>query len=91
MQDPNEDTEWNDILRAKGIIPSKAEIELTEDEIIDICEETISRKTNGRQLDDMTLDQIDELEDEFLNDERFMQEYRFVIKRRFNDISPTPP
>ena len=23
MQDPNEDTEWNDILRAKGIIPEK--------------------------------------------------------------------
>ena len=23
MQDQNEDTEWNDILRAKGIIPEK--------------------------------------------------------------------
>ena len=23
MQDPNEDTEWNDILRAKGILPPK--------------------------------------------------------------------
>ena len=23
MQDPNEDTEWNDVLRAKGILPPK--------------------------------------------------------------------
>ena len=23
MQNPNEDTEWNDVLRAKGIIPEK--------------------------------------------------------------------
>jgi hypothetical protein len=23
MQNPNEDTEWNDVLRAKGILPPK--------------------------------------------------------------------
>ena len=35
MQDPNEDTEWNDILRAKGIIPEKPkEAEVTEDDIV---------------------------------------------------------
>ena len=32
MQDPNEDTEWNDVLRAKGIIPDKPkENEISED------------------------------------------------------------
>ena len=35
MQDPNEDTEWNDILRAKGVIPEKPkEAEVTEDDIV---------------------------------------------------------
>ena len=27
MQNPDEDTEWNDILRAKGIIPEKKKVE----------------------------------------------------------------
>ena len=32
MQNPNEDTEWNDILRKKGIIPEKEkELEVTEE------------------------------------------------------------
>lgn len=31
MQDPNEDTEWNDVLRAKGILPPKPE-EPSEDD-----------------------------------------------------------
>jgi hypothetical protein len=33
MQDPNEDTEWNAILREKGILPKK-EVEITEDDLI---------------------------------------------------------
>lgn len=28
MQDPNADTEWNDILRAKGILPPKYVMEI---------------------------------------------------------------
>ena len=32
MQDPNEDTEWNDILRAKGILPPKPPAEDDESE-----------------------------------------------------------
>ncbi|XP_076174270.1 viral IAP-associated factor [Ptiloglossa arizonensis] len=75
MQDPNEDTEWNDILRRKGIIPEK-EKEVTEDEILDIVENTINEKT-GRaptDLEDKTLDELDELEDE--EDEKILLEYR---------------
>ena len=42
MQDPNADTEWNDILRAKGIIPPKAskEVALDEDTVVQVCRNT---------------------------------------------------
>ena len=32
MQNPNEDTEWNDVLRSKGILPPKPKGEVTLDE-----------------------------------------------------------
>lgn len=44
LQDPNADTEWNDILRAKGILPPKQETEVTEDEIVSMLEQTIEQK-----------------------------------------------
>ena len=48
MQDTNDDTEWNDILRAKGIIPEKPkENEIGEDEIISMMEKTIKDKSGG--------------------------------------------
>ena len=34
MQNPNEDTEWNDILRSKGILPPKEEATIDEDTIV---------------------------------------------------------
>lgn len=78
MQDPNEDTEWNDILRAKGILPPKQkEFELTEDQFVDMIEETISKKTGEKVVkayEDMTLDELEELEDE--EDERVLEDYR---------------
>jgi len=43
MQNPSEDTEWNDILRSKGIIPPK-EKEISEDQIVSMLEETIEKK-----------------------------------------------
>ncbi|XP_015590120.1 viral IAP-associated factor homolog isoform X4 [Cephus cinctus] len=77
MQNPNEDTEWNDILRSKGIIPEKQkEKEITEDQIVDLLENTIDQKT-GRAKNDLnsrTLDELDELEDE--EDEKVLLEYR---------------
>ncbi|XP_043516237.1 viral IAP-associated factor homolog isoform X9 [Frieseomelitta varia] len=75
MQDPNEDTEWNDILRKKGIIPEK-EKEVTEDQIIDIVDNTINEKTGraANDLENKTLDELDELEDE--EDEEVLLEYR---------------
>lgn len=76
MQDPNEDTEWNDVLRAKGILPPKAkETEVTEDQLVSMLEETIKQKQNERKdISDMSLDELDELEDS--EDESVLLEYR---------------
>lgn len=41
MDDPNADTEWNDILRAKGILPPKPAPEVTEEQIAELLEEVI--------------------------------------------------
>lgn len=73
MQDPNQDTEWNDVLRAKGIIPQK-EKEITEEQIIDMVERTVQEKLNKDHLIEKTLDELDELEDD--EDERVLAEYR---------------
>lgn len=75
MQNPNEDTEWNDVLRAKGILPPK-EQEVTEEQIAELLEETIQKKTGEKTLEDMTLDELDALEDD--EDERILLEYRYA-------------
>lgn len=36
MEDPNADTEWNDILRAKGILPSKEEPTVDEETVVKV-------------------------------------------------------
>jgi len=65
MQNPNEDTEWNDILRAKGVIPEKPkEAEINEDELVKMLEDTIKQKSGVKDMADMDLDELDELEDE---------------------------
>lgn len=50
FQNPNEDTEWNDILRAKGILPPKKEKEITEEDVINIVEQTVREKQNGKMI-----------------------------------------
>ncbi|KAK7862609.1 hypothetical protein R5R35_005645 [Gryllus longicercus] len=73
--DPNADTEWNDILRSKGIIPPK-EKEISEEDVINVLEQTIDEKTqcNAKKLEVLSLDELDELEDE--EDEKVILEYR---------------
>ncbi|XP_063367452.1 viral IAP-associated factor homolog isoform X2 [Cydia amplana] len=75
MPNPNEDTEWNDVLRAKGIIPQK-EKEVTEDDIVNMIEQTIQQKQQekDKQLSELDLDGLDELEDS--EDEAVLEEYR---------------
>lgn len=94
MQDPNEDTEWNDVLRAKGIIPEKPkEKEVTEDDIVNMLEKTIKAKSGAKDMEDMTLDELDELEDD--EEERVLEQYRkqriaqiksLQQKSRFGDV-----
>lgn len=76
MQNPNEDTQWNDALRKRGILPEK-EGEVTEDQLINLLEETVQKKTGMnvvKAYEDMTLDELEELEDE--EDERVLLQYR---------------
>lgn len=75
MQNPNEDTEWNDVLRKKGILPEKEkELEITEEQIQEMMDEAIRKKMGGKKLDEMDLDELDEFEDE--EDEQMMAELR---------------
>ncbi|QPG74307.1 hypothetical protein FOA43_001634 [Brettanomyces nanus] len=69
--DPNEDTEWNDILRAHGIIPEKPKD--ASDEIEEAMMEAVNKHHENR-LENKTLDELDDLEDE--EDEDFLEEYR---------------
>lgn len=47
FQDPNEDTEWNDILRSKGILPPK-EPEITEESLVNMVEQAIEKKLSSK-------------------------------------------
>lgn len=95
MQDPNADTEWNDVLRAKGIIPPK-EKEVSEEDIVKILETTIQNKTSGKSFEDMSLDELNEKEDDIDDEEeRIFEEYRrqrmaemrqAQLKARFGEV-----
>jgi len=88
MQDPNADTEWNDVLRAKGIIPPKEEKELTEEDIVSMVESTIQQKSQGKDLGDMTLDELNENEDDIDDEEeRIFEEYRRQRMAEMRDLN----
>ncbi|KAK4301161.1 hypothetical protein Pmani_026677 [Petrolisthes manimaculis] len=72
--DSNEDTEWNDILRQKGILPAK-EPEVTEEALTEMLEQTIQEKQSSEaRLGKLSLDELEELEDD--EDEAILLEYR---------------
>ncbi|XP_030057285.1 phosducin-like protein 3 [Microcaecilia unicolor] len=73
MQDPNADTEWNDILRKKGILPPK---EQTKEEEVD-GEQILQQQSVVKTYEDMTLEELEENEDDFNEeDERAIEMYR---------------
>ncbi|XP_075056343.1 phosducin-like protein 3 [Mixophyes fleayi] len=73
MQDPNADTEWNDILRKKGILPPKE----TPKEEEEAEEQIIKLQSVVKTYEDMTLQELEENEDEFSeDDERAIELYR---------------
>jgi len=82
MQDPNEDTEWNDILRAKGILPAK-EPEVTEEALTEMIEQTIQQKQSIEyKLSNMTNEELEEQEDDDEN-EAIILEFR---RRRLEEL-----
>lgn len=90
--DPTEDTEWNDILREKGIIPERppsptAELEAALEEAV--------KKQHENRLESKDLDDLDELEDdedeEFLNfykNKRMEEIKKLSEKQRFGSVVP---
>ena len=80
MQNPNEDTQWNDALRKHGILPEK---EVSEEDVIDLVEQTVKQKTSVvKNYEDMTLDELDAMEDD--EDERVLLQYRYGSKNAAN-------
>ena len=63
-----EDTEWNDILRAKGILPPKPEPETEGPDVEDITKDP---------REDMTVDEIDRLLEDDMDDDRVLASYRY--------------
>ncbi|GEQ69758.1 hypothetical protein JCM33374_g3432 [Metschnikowia sp. JCM 33374] len=76
--DPTEDTEWNDILRSHGIIPERPKS--PTEELEQALEDAVRRQHENR-LENKTVAELDELEDE--EDEDFLQEYKL---KRFQEI-----
>nr|KAF6388278.1 phosducin like 2 [Myotis myotis] len=73
MQDPNEDTEWNEILRDFGILPPKEE---PKDEIEEMVLR-LQKEAMVKPYEKMTLAQLKEAEDEFDDEDmRAIETYR---------------
>ncbi|CAK3791346.1 phosducin family [Lecanosticta acicola] len=79
IDDPNADTEWNDILRKHGVIPEKppSPTPMIEEALVQARELAHENRLEGKDLDE-----LDELEDE--EDEAFLDQYR---QKRLNELS----
>ncbi|XP_058882773.1 phosducin-like protein 2 [Acipenser ruthenus] len=73
MQDPNEDTEWNDALRRFGILPAKEEpVDKTEELVL-----RLQKEQEVKPYENMNLDELKEAEDDFdEEDERAIETHR---------------
>lgn len=73
MQDPNEDTEWNEQLRKFGILPERPESPTKQ---IEEAFEQALEKQHANRLEGKSLDELDELDEDGLEDEDFIEQYR---------------
>ncbi|KAJ6668546.1 hypothetical protein lerEdw1_012028 [Lerista edwardsae] len=80
MQDPNEDTEWNDILRDFGILPPKEEV---KDEIEEMVLR-LQKEAEVKPYERMSLEQLKEAEDVF--DEEDMKAVEMYRKQRLEEL-----
>ncbi|RYO79659.1 hypothetical protein DL766_005344 [Monosporascus sp. MC13-8B] len=82
IDDPNADTEWNDILRKHGVIPEKppSPTPMIEEAILEG-----RRIAHENRLEGKELDELDELEDE--EDEAFLEQYRQKRMQELNNLT----
>ncbi|KAK4229560.1 thioredoxin-like protein [Podospora fimiseda] len=79
IDDPNADTEWNEILRKHGIIPEKPP---SPTPMIEEALNEARRLAHENRLEGKDLDDLDELEDD--EDEAFLEHYR---QKRMQELS----
>ncbi|XP_052591163.1 phosducin-like protein 2 [Peromyscus californicus insignis] len=91
MQDPNEDTEWNEILRDFGILPPKEEPKDEIEEMVLRLQKEAMVSVLVKPYEKMTLAQLDEAEDEFDEEdikaieiyrEKRLQEWKALTKKQ---------
>lgn len=76
------DTEWNDVLRSKGIIPEREkEKAFTQEDIEQLVENAAKKYSNKVDVEDATLEELEALED--LEDDRVLEFYR---KKRLGEM-----
>lgn len=83
--DPNEDTEWNDILREKGVIPERPPS--PSQQLEEALNEAV-QKAHDNRLENKNIDELEDLEDE--EDEDFLNEYkmkRYAEMKKLTDKS----
>ncbi|KAJ2776232.1 phosducin [Coemansia javaensis] len=68
---PDEDTEWNDILRKHGILPQQ--VKVTQNDIYDSAVAQ-AQEEESRRLEGLGVDELAALEDE--EDDRVLEQYR---------------
>ena len=73
-------TEWDDALVKFGI-KKAPEKEISEEQIVDLMESTIQQRSQ-KQVEDLSLEELEELEDEF---DPIVDEYRYVME--ISDLS----
>ncbi|KAH9895384.1 thioredoxin-like protein [Xylariomycetidae sp. FL2044] len=82
IDDPNADTEWNDILRKHGVIPEKppSPTPMIEEAILEG-----RRIAHENRLEGKELDELDELEDD--EDDAFLEQYRQKRMQELNSLT----
>ncbi|KAK6528773.1 hypothetical protein TWF694_004010 [Orbilia ellipsospora] len=86
VDNPNADTEWNDILRKHGIIPERppSPTAKIQEALIEA-----TRLAHENRLEGKDLDELDELEDD--EDEEFLESYRQKRLAELSTLSQNSP
>ena len=85
IDDPNADTEWNDILRKHKIIPEKPP---SPTKFLEEAYAEAAKLMHKNRLEGKDLDELDELEDE--EDDAFLEIYRQKRMKELNRIHTSP-